>query len=132
MALIMEELKTEIALLGSLAGSNNLEEDLRGLLTRYPEVSRVIPILIAIARVKFPVLKYIYVAETYTDYDFSKSGPSISDIESIVSFCTWSGITGLLASLQYLRDYMAGVVDLMRLHKHDPEAIQFLADMMET
>ena len=93
--MIVEELKTEIALLGSLAGSKNPEEDLRNLLTRYPEVSRVIPLLVAIARVKFPVLKYIHVAETYIDYDFSKPGPSVSEIESIVSFCTWTGITGL-------------------------------------
>ena len=105
----VEGLKVEIALLGSLAGSKNPEEELRNLLRSYPEVSRAIPILIAIRSLQFPVLEYVGATDGYTHFDFSKSEPSASDIENIVSFCTKTGITALLTSLQGLRDYVAGV-----------------------
>lgn len=105
----VEGLEFEIDLLDRLAGSRNPEEELRNLLRNHPEVSRAIPILIAIRSLNFQVLEKIGVAEGYADFDFSKSELSASDIENIVSFCTKTGITALLTSLQGLRDYVVGV-----------------------
>ena len=105
----VEGLKIEIALLGSLAGSRNPEEALRNLLVRYPEVSRAIPILIAVRQLKFQVLENLETAEGYAEFDFSKSELSASEIEHVVSFCARTGITPMLASLKDLRGYVTGV-----------------------
>ena len=105
----VETLKTEIALLGSLAGSNSPIEELRNLLKRYPEVSKAIPILIAVRGLEFPVLDGMETDAGYTNYDFSKPDPSPSEIDSIVTFCVKTGITSLLTSTQGLKDYVVGV-----------------------
>ena len=105
----VQELKTEIALLGCLAGSTNPEEDLRALLMRYPEVSKAIPILIAIRDLKLTVLEDLEASETYAEYDFSKAKLSSAEIDRIVRFCSKTGITSILTSLQGLRDYVTGV-----------------------
>ena len=105
----VEALKTEIALLGSLAGSDSPVEDLNNLLQRYPEVSKAIPILIAVRGLEFPVLEGMETDARYTNYDFSKPDPSPSEIDSIVTFCVKTGISSLLTSTQGLKDYLVGV-----------------------
>ena len=101
-----QELKIPIALLGTLAGSTNPPKQLRVLLEQYPEASRAIPILIAVRDLKLQVLLDDL---TVTEYDFSKTALSSSDIEEIVNFCDRTGIFSLLTSSQCLLDYVTGV-----------------------
>ncbi|MFQ5874961.1 MAG: type II restriction endonuclease [Dehalococcoidia bacterium] len=104
-----ESLKTEIALLGSVAGAEDPATELRSLLHKYPGAVKAIPILIAVRDLKFRVLEDIQEARQYIDYDFSKSQLADSDISVIVSFCIRTGITSLFKSVQALRDYVTGV-----------------------
>ncbi len=105
----VDSLKTEIALLGSLRGSKSLESELRQLIHKYPEVTKAIPILIAVRDLKFNVLEDIEAAQQCTEYDFSKPALADADIGAVVRFCTKTGITSLLTSIQTLRDYVTGV-----------------------
>ncbi|MBI6058017.1 restriction endonuclease, partial [Clostridium perfringens] len=44
----VEKIKLELNLLNSLIGSSNIEDDFRNLVSKYPEVLKCIPILLAI------------------------------------------------------------------------------------
>ncbi len=105
----VQNLKIPLALLGTLAGSTNPSEGLRELLNQYPEVSRAIPILIAVRGLKLQVLNDLTVGESVTEYDFSRTELCTSDIERIVGFCERTGITSLLSTSQSLSDYVTGV-----------------------
>ncbi len=128
----VERLKIEIALLGSVAGSRNPEEALRKLLVRYPESSKAIPILIAVRQRKFQVLENLETAEGYADFDFSKPELSASEIEHIVGFCTKTGITSLLASLQDLRGYITGVEVGLDTHARKNRSGRSMERLVET
>ena len=44
----VEKLKVELNILNSLIGSKQIDEDFQSLLTRYPEVMKCIPLLLAV------------------------------------------------------------------------------------
>ena len=44
----VDDVKVELNILNSLIGSNNIEEEFRRILSKYPEILRCIPILLAV------------------------------------------------------------------------------------
>ncbi len=44
----VDDIKVELNILNSLIGSNNIEEEFRCILSKYPEILQCIPILLAV------------------------------------------------------------------------------------
>ncbi|MGI6608472.1 MAG: DpnII family type II restriction endonuclease [Erysipelotrichaceae bacterium] len=44
----VEKIKVELNILNSLIGSNNIEEDFKNIMKKYPEVLKCIPLLLAV------------------------------------------------------------------------------------
>jgi type II restriction enzyme len=103
----IEKYKVEIGILGSLSNTKNFEQDLRKILTEYPKVVKVIPLLIAVRDEKFDVLENLASARVYS-FDFRKEITK-DDIEKIIYFVKESGIEDLFKTIRVLHDYLLGV-----------------------
>src|SRR3989344_1384739 len=53
----VDKIKTELSLLDSLINSKNLKKDFFDLLSKYPEVAKVLPILLAIREITFDIIE---------------------------------------------------------------------------
>lgn len=106
-------IKTELSLLDSLIFSKNLRGDFFNLLAKYPEVARVLPILLAIREISFDIIESF--DEKTTDvisYSFNrKIGERLSDseIESYWNLIEKSGATELFVTIKNFKDYIFGV-----------------------
>lgn len=76
--------KYEIALLKSLKNSSKPVADFRDLLAKYPEVIKVIPILLACRDGLLKVLNSIDTGLQYKTFDFSKKSYDTKGIDEIV------------------------------------------------
>ncbi len=101
--------KYEIALLKSLKNSTNPVDDLRNLLTKYPEVIKVIPILLACRDGIIKVLNSIETGLQYKSFDFSKRNYDSREIDSIVHFTKNTGLLSMLCQMDSAIDYLLGV-----------------------
>ena len=101
--------RNELALLSSLRGSSNPSKQLRTLITKYPEVVRVFPLLLAERERILKVLRSIKPEYQYIVYDFRSSSYSKSEINSMVEFCEKTGLLRILASMDSTIDYMTGI-----------------------
>jgi len=97
-------LKFELNLLNSLIGSTNIEQDFRVLVAKYPEVLRVIPILLAKREYEIKITD----AEGYRIYNFMNANYSI---EEYVLFMNNTGLFDLISRhiIRDLTDYVKGV-----------------------
>lgn len=106
-------IKTELSLLDSLINSKNLRSDFFDLLAKYPEVAKVLPILLAIREISFDVIESF--DEKTTDvisYSFNrKIGEKLSTevIESYWNLIEKSGATDLFLTIKNFKDYIFGV-----------------------
>lgn len=105
--------RVEINILNSLLGSRNLEDDFRNLLKRYPEVTPVIPILIAVRDLRLKVVEDFSAPDiNIMNFDFSpRKELSETEIDKIFHFCKKAGILYLFAdkNIRNLEDYVFGV-----------------------
>jgi len=99
----------ELALLGSLRNSTDPAREMRRLLTRYPEVVKVIPILLACRDGLIKVLDAIQPHFRYSTFDFSKADYSPKEIRQIVQFTQKTGLLQQLHSMESAIDYLLGV-----------------------
>ena len=108
-----ESLKIELALMNSLVGSVDLENDFRKLIKDYPETLRAIPILIAVRDLEFPVIiDFFNIEKGVENLDFNKSkGSTLSEQEIIdyLLFMKKSGLFVIFDSVKNLYDYVLGV-----------------------
>lgn len=102
-------LKYETALLKSLRGSTNGASDLGRLLSRYPEVAKVIPPLLAFRDKSIKVLDTVEPEVQYRTFDFSKNRYSTEEIEQIVEFTEKTGLLNALCQMESSADYLLGV-----------------------
>lgn len=100
----MEEIKVELNILNSLIGSQEIENDFRNILTKYPEVLKCIPILLA---VRSKEIQAIDEDGTFI-YSFNTKNQSI---EQYILFMKKTGLFDLLERriLNNLVDYVTGV-----------------------
>ena len=100
----VEILKFELNLLNSLIGSTNIEQDFRVLVAKYPEVLRVIPILLAKREYEIKITD----ADGYRIYNFMNANYSI---EEYVLFMNNTGLFDLISRhiIRDLTDYVKGV-----------------------
>ena len=101
--------KYEVALLKSLRNSRKPAHDLRDLLTRYPEVIKVIPILLACRDGIIKVLNSIEPDIKYKTFDFSKTSYTAREIDDVVEFTEKTGLLAMLCQMESAIDYLLGV-----------------------
>ena len=101
--------KYEIALLKSLKNSTNPINDFRELLAKYPEVVRVIPILLACRDGLIKVLNSIETDLRYKSFDFTKKKYNNEDINHITEFADNTGLLDILCKMDSASDYLLGV-----------------------
>lgn len=100
----VDAIKIELNILNSLIGSKNVEEDFEALLTKYPEVLKCIPILLAVRG------REIYAIDGDGEYifDFRKMNYTIEDYKA---FMRKTGLFNLISRrlINNLVDYVIGV-----------------------
>ena len=100
----VNELKIELNILNSLIGSNNIEQDFRNIVNKYPETLKCIPILLA--KRESEIL--IRTSEKEYNFNFKKMNYSIDEY---VEFMDRNGLFNLLKNhlVNNLVDYLTGV-----------------------
>ena len=100
----VEENKVEFNMLNSLLGSKNIEEDFINLVTKYPEVLKCIPILLAVRNMEIPAMD----EEGAFIFNFKKMNQSL---EQYIVFMNKTGLFDLLANrgVTNIIDFVLGV-----------------------
>ena len=100
----VEENKVEFNMLNSLLGSKNIEEDFINLVTKYPEVLKCIPILLAVRNMEISAMD----EEGAFIYNFKKMNQSL---EQYIVFMNKTGLFDLLANrgVTNIIDFVLGV-----------------------
>lgn len=100
----VEEDKVEFNMLNSLLGSKNIEEDFINLVTKYPEVLKCIPILLAVRNMEIPAMD----EEGAFIYNFKKIN---QNLEQYIVFMNKTGLFDLLANrgVTNIIDFVLGV-----------------------
>ncbi len=100
----VKKLKVELNILNSLIGSKQIDEDFQSLLTRYPEVMKCIPLLLAVRANEI----YAMDEEGAFLYQFTHANQSI---EQYAVFMRKTGLFDLLQKhiISNLLDYATGV-----------------------
>ena len=100
----VEENKVEFNMLNSLLGSKNIEEDFINLVTKYPEVLKCIPILLAVRNMEIPAMD----EEGAFIYNFKKMNQSL---EQYIVFMNKTGLFDVLANrgVTNIIDFVLGV-----------------------
>lgn len=100
----VNKLKIELNIMNSLIGSKNIEEEFKSLLTKYPEIIKAIPILLAKREREIKIIDPI---ETYV-FNFAKMNYSVDQYALFMKNC---GLFELLQNhiINNLIDYVLGV-----------------------
>lgn len=100
----VNKLKIELNILNSLIGSNNIEQDFRNIVSKYPETLKCIPILLA--KRESEIL--IRTPEKEYNFNFEKMNYSV---DKYVEFMDRNGLFNLLENhlVNNLVDYLTGV-----------------------
>ena len=100
----VEENKIEFNILNSLVGSKNIEKDFTNLITKYPEVLKCIPTLLAVRSLKIPAMD----EEGAFIYDFKTMNQTV---EQYIVFMNKTGLFDLLANrgITNIIDFVLGV-----------------------
>jgi len=109
-----KEMKLDVKLniLNSLIGSKNFDEKFRTLLHDYPEILPVIPMLIAVRDLSFPVVADFYSEKIDIEmFDFKERKLSGSEIENYLYFVQKTGLKLFFTELanRSLIDYYLGI-----------------------
>ncbi|MBN1328661.1 MAG: type II restriction endonuclease [Candidatus Heimdallarchaeota archaeon] len=109
-----KEMKLEIKLnlLNSLIGGNNFDEKFRTILYDYPEVLPIIPLLIAVRDITFPVIADFYSEKIDIEmFDFTERKLSKTEIENFLNFVDKTGLKLFFTELanRSLVDYYLGI-----------------------
>lgn len=100
----------ELALLNTVVGSADIERDLAALLTDYPKVLRVMPLLLASRDRSFDVMvdaKNLIIER----FDFEGETPTADKVADCVRFLRQSGLLDILADrrIKSIADYYFGI-----------------------
>lgn len=100
----VDSLKVELNLLNSLINSKNIEEEFRGLLAKYPDTLKAIPILLAKRGSEIKITD----ADGFRIYNFNRPNYTVDDY---VVFMRNTGLFDLLENhlISDLTDYVKGV-----------------------
>ncbi len=100
----VDSYKVELNIMNSLIGSNDIEKEFRVLVSKYPEILKCVPLLLAVRE------REIYAMDTEGSlaYDFKNYGNSVDDY---VRFMHKTGLFDLISNhlVNNLFDYATGV-----------------------
>lgn len=109
----LEQVKIELNLLNSLIGCNNLENDFINLITKYPNVTKTLPVLLAIRDTKIQIIKdYKKHDLSYLTFDFSEKKQITKDeAKTYFYYLLESGLIELFQDrkIKNFVDYVFGV-----------------------
>jgi len=109
----VDAIKTELSLLDSLINSKYLKQDFNKLLLKYPEVVKILPIILAIREISFDIIESFDVKTTdVVAYSFNrKHGEKLTkeEIESYWNLVDKSGAKELFITIKNFKDYILGV-----------------------
>ena len=109
------DLEMDLNTLNYLVGKDNVENEFKVLLTRYPSLIRLIPILLACRERKFKILTDFASGDLrYEEFSFDRTNQSLKIDEDIEKACRFARETGLLDLFKTKRirsvpDYVLGV-----------------------
>ena len=122
--------KYELALLKSLKNCSDPISEMRALINQYPEVIKVIPILLACRDGLLKVLNSIETGLQYNSFDFSKSHYDTKEIDNIVMFTKNTGLLNMLCQMDSAIDYLLGVEVGLDTNARKNRSGQFLEKMV--
>lgn len=125
-----DTVKYELALLESLKNSPNSVADFRDLLGKYPEVIKVIPILLACRDGLIKVLNSIETGLQHKTFDFTKRNYDAKEIDGIVKFTKNTGLLDMLCQMDSATDYLLGVEVGLDTNARKNRSGQFLEKMV--
>ncbi|WHE06429.1 type II restriction endonuclease [Thermoanaerobacterium thermosaccharolyticum] len=108
----VDKYKIEFNILNTLIGNKQFDDDLRKILSSYPQVLPTIPILLAIREQKLTVIDdFIDKNFNIVHYDFNKKTLTNTDIDNIVEFFEKTGLKRFFLELssKSVQDYVLGV-----------------------
>lgn len=122
-----EEYKIELNMMNSLIGSENIEKDFEDLVTKYPEVLKCIPILLAVRRCEIIVLDD---EGNKFEYNFKKMN---YEVEQYEVFMRETGLFDLLVShlVNNLYDYVLGVESGLNSNARKNRGGHLMEDLVE-
>lgn len=100
----VDKIKVELNILNSLIGSNNIEDEFRNIIFKYPETLECIPVLLAVRS------QEIFIKDETNEYLFSFDKMTYS-LEDYVKFMRETGLFDLIQNhiINNLYDYVLGV-----------------------
>ena len=106
----VDDIKVELNILNSLIGSNNIEEEFRRILSKYPEILQCIPILLAVRASEI----YCQDERGGILFEFNPKKLSVStedDLDKYIYFMKETGLFNLFREhiINNLVDYVMGV-----------------------
>ena len=108
----VQELKIELNILNSLIASKNFKNDLRQILSRYPDVVPCLPILIAVREMSLKVIDDFSSKDSeIVEYNFKKRKLSSEEIDEFIAFFHKTGLESFFVNLssRSIQDYVTGV-----------------------
>lgn len=109
----VKDINIELNLLNSLIGSSNLEDDCRYLMKKYPNVVRVIPVLLAVRETELEIIKdYKNRDLSYLTFEFDAKKPlTDDDAKNYFLFLEKCGLVELFHNkkIKNFVDYVFGV-----------------------
>ena len=100
----VDNIKIELNILNTLIGSQNIEEEFRSIVFKYPETLECVPVLLAVRS------NEIFVKDEFDEYLF-KFNKMVYSIDDYVKFMKETGLFDLLENhlINNLYDYVLGV-----------------------
>lgn len=108
-----KNIEMHLNLLNYLIGKENVEQELRKILSNYPHISSIIPVLIACRNSEFKILTdYSNGNLSYKSFNFkSKNNLTSREIDDIVDFTKQTGLLELFKdkTIKSIPDYILGI-----------------------
>lgn len=107
-----KKLDVKLNILNSLVGNKNFDDKFKSILLDYPETLPIIPMLLAIRDISFPVIADFYSEKIdMKRFDFSERALSENEIENFLEFVKETGLKLFFTELanRSIHDYYLGV-----------------------
>lgn len=115
----VDRYKIELNIFNALIGSKSFQDDLRNILSKYPDVLSTIPILLAVRDRHVKVIRdFMDDQPDYADFDFSPRPLTPKELEGFVEFFQKTGLTRFFETMssKSIQDYVTGVEVGMDTH----------------
>ena len=122
----VDKIKVELNILNSLIGSNNIEEDFKNIIFKYPETLECIPVLLAVRS------NEIFIKDEVNEYLF-KFNKMVYSIDDYIKFMKETGLFDLIQNhlVNNLYDYVLGVESGLNSNARKNRGGHLMEDVVE-